>query len=493
MSRPDDDTCYRAVTSRDARFDGWFFVGVTSTGIYCRPSCPASTPKRQNVQFHSTSAAAQSAGFRSCKRCRPDAVPGSPEWNIRGDLAARAIRLIGDGTVDRDGVDGLARRLGYSSRQLGRVLTAELGTGPIALARANRSQTARILLQSTALPVTDIAFAAGFSSVRQFNDTIRETYAQTPSELRAMGRDKKLTIAPERSAPRPEGAIRLVLRLPFRAPLDADHLVGFLSHRTIRGVESIDSNTFTRTLDLPGGPGLAKLDRTPAVDHLRCELLLTDQRDLTSAMSRLRLFLDLDADPVAVDEAIAHAPDLALLVAERPGMRSPGTVDGFEIAVRALGGQLVSLTSAQAMLSRITADHGRKVELDNAQWYLFPSARTLAAVDPLTLPLRRTQAAAIVSLAQHVDAGEIDLGVGADRDETEQKLLEIRGIGRWTARYVRMRALHDPDVLMTGDLVLDRWLAARPHIRPADFAPWRSYLTHHIWTDSMRTIESKDK
>ena len=227
---PDADTCYRAMEAKDPRFDGWFFVAVRSTGIYCRPSCPSRTPLRRNVAFHSTAASAQRAGYRACKRCRPDASPGSPEWNVRGDLAGRALRLIADGIVDREGVPGLARRVGYSERQLHRVLVTEVGAGPIALARAQRAQTARILLETTDLPTADVAFAAGFASVRQFNDTVRDVFATTPTGLRAARRrDAGIDAHP--------GVVQL--RLPFRRPLDLASMLDYLAARAIPGVESV--------------------------------------------------------------------------------------------------------------------------------------------------------------------------------------------------------------------------------------------------------------
>jgi len=310
----DHDRCYRAVASRDARFDGCFIVAVRTTGIYCRPSCPAMTPKPQNVTFLPTAAAAQLAGYRACRRCLPDAVPGSPEWNLRGDLVARAVRLIADGVVERDGVPGLAARLGYSTRQLNRVLTAELGAGALALARAHRAQAARVLVETTALPLTDVAFAAGFASVRQFNDTVQAVYATTPSHLRERAR--------RRGAPAMAGTI--ALRLPFRAPLDADGLLGFLAARAIPGVETAGAGRYSRTLRLPRGTGTAVL--RPAPSHITATLRLTDLRDLPVAVSRLRRLLDLDADPAAVDSALAADPHLAGTVSTTPGIRVPGTV-----------------------------------------------------------------------------------------------------------------------------------------------------------------------
>jgi AraC family transcriptional regulator of adaptative response / DNA-3-methyladenine glycosylase II len=324
----DAERCYRVVTARDPRFDGQFIMAVRTTGIYCRPSCPASTPKERNVRFFPTSAAAQANGFRACRRCLPDAVPGSPDWNVRADLAARAMRLISDGTVEREGVPGLARRLGYSERQLGRVLTAELGAGPLALARAHRAHSARLLIEMSGLPLTDVAFAAGFSSVRQFNETIREVFATTPSQLRAASL--------RRGRAPGEGSTRLSLRLPFRPPFDAAGLLRFFARHAVPGVEDVTDESYARTLRLAHGTGVVRL--TPEAGHVRCDLLLADLRDLGSAVSRVRRLLDLDADPVAIARVLGADPALAPIVAAVPGIRVPGAVDGDELLLRALLG-----------------------------------------------------------------------------------------------------------------------------------------------------------
>lgn len=327
----DTERCVRAVRSKDSRFDGWFFTAVLTTRIYCRPSCPVVPPKVENMTFYPSSAACQQAGFRACKRCRPDTSPGSPEWNARADSVARAMRLIRDGVVDREGVTGLATRLGYSARQIERQLLAELGAGPLALARAQRAQTARVLIETTGLPMAEVAFAAGFSSIRTFNDTVREVFALAPGELR--GRAAK-------SAKPPATPGVIALRLPYRAPLNPSNLFGHLAATAVPGVEEWRDGAYRRTLDLPYGHGIVAL--TPHPDHIACRLSLTDPRDLTRAISRCRWLLDLDADPVAVDEQLRTDPLLAPLVDEAPGRRVPRTVDGAEFAVRAVLGQQVS-------------------------------------------------------------------------------------------------------------------------------------------------------
>src|SRR5580700_3715102 len=306
----DDERRYQAAISKDARFDGVFFIAVSSTGIYCRPSCPAITPKRAHMRYYRTAAAAQEAGYRACKRCRPDASPGSPEWNIRADVVGRAMRLIADGVLDRDGVAGLADRLGYEQRQVRRLVTAELGAGPLAIARAQRAQTARVLTETTTLPLSEIAFAAGFTSIRQFNATILEVFAVTPTQLReARGRRgqapraRRVTLGPVsgRSDPAAPGLIRL--RLPYRPPIDMDRMIGFLAARAIPGVEAVADGRYRRTMLLPNGTGILSVGAGDG--YVDCELQLEDLRDLAAAVQRARRLLDLDADPAAVTAALA--------------------------------------------------------------------------------------------------------------------------------------------------------------------------------------------
>jgi AraC family transcriptional regulator of adaptative response / DNA-3-methyladenine glycosylase II len=477
---PDDDACYRAVQARDARFDGWFVSAVTSTGIYCRPSCPARTPMRANVRFFSTAAAAQAAGFRACRRCRPDATPGSPEWRARADLVGRAMRLIADGVVDRAGVAGLAAQLGYSERHLNRQLVAELGVGPTALARAQRAHTARILLETTDLPVADTAFAAGFASVRQFNDTIRAVFAATPTELRRARHNA------QSSTP---GTV--VVRLPYREPMDLRGIVGFLAARAVPGVEESveDSATYRRSLRLAHGDGVLAL--TPGSGHVRCAVQLTDLRDLTTAVHRCRRLLDLDADPVAVDQALAADPLLGPSVHRRPGQRVPGHVDGAELAVRAVIGQQVSVAGACTVAGNLVARWGKPVNSPvGTVTHLFPTAETLAAIDPAELPMPRARARTLVTLALAIAEGRVDLEPGADRDEVEQQLLALPGVGPWTASYIAMRALGDPDVFLPTDLGVRR--AIKRLGQPGDpkavaalaerWRPWRSYALQHLWS-----------
>jgi AraC family transcriptional regulator of adaptative response / DNA-3-methyladenine glycosylase II len=468
----DEEAAYRAVQSRDPRFDGMFYTGVRTTGIYCRPSCSARTPHRRNVGFYPSAAAAQRAGFRACKMCRPDATPGSADWNARADLAGRAVRLIADGVIDRDGVAGLARQLGYSERQLSRALVSQMGAPPLALARAQRAQTARVLLENTALAASEIAFAAGFASIRQFNDTIREVFASTPSQLRAApaGRGEPGTIN---------------LRLAYRPPMELEATLRFLSQRAIAGVEAFDAAdgpSYHRTLRLPHGAGLVSL--RPAAGHVAARLRLIDHRDLAAAVARVRRLLDLDADPLAVDGVLSAQPALAGLIGERPGLRSPGAVDGFEMAVRAVVGQQVSVAGARTVLGRIVAEFGVAAFEAEPDWRLFPDPAVIAGLDPATLPMPRARGRTLVALAAAMATGTLVLSAGSDRPATRAALLELPGIGPWTADYLLMRAVGDPDVYLGSDLGIQHALAALSGadlLDPAAAAPWRSYLTHHLW------------
>ena len=464
VSALDDERRYQAAVSKDPRFDGVFFIAVTSTGIYCRPSCPAITPKRENMRFYRGAAAAQEAGFRACKRCRPDASPGSPEWNIRADVVGRAMRLIADGVVDRDGVEGLASRLGYEQRQVRRLVTAELGAGPLAIARAQRAQTARILVETTALPLSEIAFAAGFASIRQFNATIREVFAVTPTQLRQPRPPGRADPTAAASAGRDPAAPSLTpLRLAYRAPIDAERMLGFLAARAIPGVEVVQDGRYRRTIQLPNGTGILSLgplvpspaQRGPG--SVDCELQLEDLRDLTAAVQRCRRLLDLDADPEAVTGYLSADPVLGPLALAHPGRRSPGHTCGNELALRAVLGQQVSVAAARRLGARLVAGYGKPLSRpEGPLTHCFPTAETLAAADPATLPMPRSRALALTGLAAALASGELSLDPGAERDRAEAVLLALPGIGPWTASYIRMRALSDPDAFLPTDVgVLD--------------------------------------
>jgi AraC family transcriptional regulator of adaptative response / DNA-3-methyladenine glycosylase II len=476
--------CVRAVQSKDARFDGWFYTAVLTTRIYCRPSCPAVPPKVVNMRFYPSAAAAQQAGFRACKRCRPDASPGSPQWNERADLVARAMRLIADGVVDRDGVPGLAARLGYSARQIERQLLAELGAGPLALARAQRAQTARLLIETTALPMAELALAAGFASIRTFNDTVREIFALSPTELRTRARRRP---APTTGA--------LSLRLPFRAPLCPDNLFGHLAATAVPGVEEWRDGTYRRTLRLPHGHGVVTL--RPLPDHIRCQLALTDLRDLSMAISRCRRLLDLDADPVAVDDLLGRAPVLAPLVAKMPGRRVPRTVDPAEFAVRAVLGQQVSTAAARTHAARLVVAHGDKVEdPGGGLTHLFPEPEALADVDPASLAMPRSRRRILTTLVAALVAGELDLGAGSDWQRARAGLTALPGVGPWMVETIAMRALGDPDAFTATDLgvraaakALGLPSAPKPlTAAAAGWRPWRAYAVQHLWATGEHPI-----
>ncbi len=474
----DSDRAWQAVEACDPRFDGWVFCGVKTTGIYCRPSCPARTPKRENVRFFASAAAAQSAGFRACKRCRPDATPGSPEWDLRADLVGRAMRLIADGVVDRAGVGGLARRLGYTERHVHRQLVAVAGAGPLALARAQRAQTARILLETTALSIADVTFTAGFQSVRQFNATIQEVFAMTPSALRAR----------THRCGRPEDSGALSLRLPHRAPLDGEGLVTFLGLRAVDGAEEVVDGAYRRSLRLPHATGVVEL--RPADGHVLARFWLSDLRDLGAAMQRSRGLLDLDSDPDSVADALGSDRLLGQLVRKAPGRRVPGAVDGHELAVRAVLGQQVSLRGASTLAGRLVARYGEQLERPlGSVTHVFPSAEALAGADPAKLAMPPTRRSGLLALVTALTRGELVIDAGADRAEARRRLLALPGIGPWTAEYIAMRALRDPDAFLPSDLGIRHALEQLGRDgRPAGavalaerWRPYRAYAVQHLW------------
>jgi len=476
----DRESCYRAVKSRDRRFDGVFYTAVHTTGIYCRPSCPARTPGFQNVTFYPSAAAAQAAGFRACKRCLPDATPGSPDWDVAATAAGRAMRLIADGIVDREGVEGLARHVGYTPRHLTRLLTGELGAGPLALARAKRAQTARVLIETTDLTYADIAFAAGFSSVRQFNDTIREVYAATPTDLRGRRGGRPAT-----------GTV--TMRLAVRTPYAGRALLGFLATRAIPGVEAAGEGWYARTLALPHGAGTVRLEIPDVAERgetafVTAAFTLEDLRDTGAATERVRRLLDADCDPVAVADAFAGDPLIGPLVRALPGLRVPGHVDGDEVAVRAVLGQQVSVAGARTVAARLTLAHGRPLARPvDGLTHLFPDAATLAGLRPEDLPMPRSRGRALIALCAALAGGDLALDRGPDRDDVRRRLLAIPGIGPWTADYIALRALGHPDVFLPTDVGIRDALIRLGHdpARAAALAegwrPWRSYAQLYLW------------
>jgi AraC family transcriptional regulator of adaptative response / DNA-3-methyladenine glycosylase II len=538
----DAERCVRVVQAKDERFDGFFITAVLTTKIYCRPSCPVVPPKPKNMRFYPSAAAAASAGFRACKRCRPNAAPGSPEWNIRADLVARAMRLIADGVVDRGGVPGLASRLGYSVRQVERHLMAEVGAGPLALARMQRAQSARVLIEGTHLPFTEIALAAGFSSVRSFNDTVREVFAMTPGELREAPRPK----AGIRGAAQPgpeqageassglggvrsgrvagtggsarsegRGAVATVdvpevqlgpgsrsgvpgsinLKLPFRQPFCPDNLFGHLAATAVPGVEEWRDGAYRCAYRLPHGHAIAALKPLP--DHIACRLWLTDPRDLTAAISRCRWLLDLDADPVAIDEQLAQDEVLAPLVAKNPGRRVPRTTEPEQFAVRAVLGQQVSTAAARTHAARLVQAYGEPIE-DPAGGltHLFPTTQALAALDPETLAMPRSRRATLMALIEALNSGDLTLDIGGDWNASREQLYALPGFGPWTVESIAMRALGDPDAFIPGDLGVRQaaqrlGLPGKPGplaTRAAAWQPWRAYAVQHLWGTSEHAV-----
>ncbi|ROZ93737.1 DNA-3-methyladenine glycosylase 2 family protein [Gordonia sp. OPL2] len=486
------DRCYRAVSSRDARFDGQFFVAVHTTGIYCRPSCPAQTPRPRNVHFVLTAAAAQQEGFRACRRCAPDAVPGSPLWNSGADLSSRAMRLITDGVVERDGVDGLATRLGYTPRHLNRVLTEHLGAGPLALARAHRAATARVLIQCTAMPMSDIAFAAGFTSVRQFNDTIREVFGLTPSRLRTLP-------SPSRT-PATSAVGEVTLRLAYRPPLDTRWLHWFLASHATAGVEIVDTLDdgrwrYRRAVELPHGPALITVE--PATAHIVARVAHLDMRDLAVAVNRIRRLLDLDADAQSTDAALGRDPVLAPLVAAAPGLRVPGAIDPAETLIRTMIGQQISVKAARHHINRLTGELGRTpscaTDGDAEDWMLFPDSATIAEHGHRILTGPRRRIDAVVGAATALAERRIELHPGCSTDDMRAALLALPGVGRWTADYVAMRVTGDPDILLDRDLVVARAAEELGVDLPGGasrWSPWRSYASMHLWRHRLSVTEA---
>ena len=495
----DPDRCYQAAQSKDARFDGQFFCAVTSTGIYCRPSCPARTPKRENMRFYATAAAAQQAGFRACLRCRPDATPGSPEWNVRADVVARAMRLIRDGVVDREGVEGLAGRLGYSTRQLNRLITAEVGTGPLALARAQRSQTARVLLETTDLPVAHVAFAAGFASVRQCNDTVRQTFADTPSGLRARAARTVLG----RRYKREPAAQAIRLRLPCRQPFNPASVLDFLGLRALPGVEALDGVSYTRSLRLPHGHGIVTLRAPEAEDGAEWQLTA---RPTWKASSSFRTCATCRLRWRAAASCSTSMPTLS------PSGRPSGATRSSARWCDAIRDDACPAppTASSSPYGPSSANRSRSPA--RARWpagwcwppvnscphqlgavtHLFPTPAALVELaedDPGAFSMPAGRRRAVVALAQAVDAGDVVIDPGADPAELRRSLVALPGIGPWTAEYVAMRALRDPDAFMPTDLGIRRGAVALglpddpTHLRAMTehWRPWRSYAMAHLW------------
>ncbi|MGH0032362.1 MAG: DNA-3-methyladenine glycosylase 2 family protein [Myxococcota bacterium] len=479
----DDDVCYRALASRDARFDGRFFTAVRSTGVYCRPVCPARTPRRENCLVLPCAAAAQEAGYRPCLRCRPEASPGTPAWQGTSATVSRALRLIGDGALDGAGVDDLADRLGIGSRHLRRLFLEHLGASPVAVAQTRRLLFAKKLIDETRLPMAEIALASGFSSVRRFNDAFRESYGRAPRELRRDGRHRSVTGGKAGSCER-----GLVLHLAYRPPYPWQAVLGFLGARATRGVERVTSESYRRTFRLGEAAGRIDVRWVPERNALRATVRYAGPLLLIQVAERLRSLFDLEADPDEIGRVLGRDPRLRRSLRTLPGVRVPGAWDGFELAVRAILGQQVSVAAATTLAGRLAEACGEKLPEDptdaEGPGCLFPTASAVAAHDLRGSGLPRAREKAIRTLAEQVASGRLSLEPSADPDGLRERLMALPGIGPWTAEYVAMRALREPDAFPASDLGLLRALDTTPRrlLEAAEaWRPWRAYAALLLW------------
>ena len=475
----DAEICWRASRSRDRRFDGLFFIGVATTGIYCRPICPVAGPKRQNMRFYPSSAAAEAAGFRACRRCRPEAAPGSPAWVGSSTTVSRALRLISTGSIAPQKADALAERLGLGPRQLRRLFTRHLGTTPVAVARTRRTHFARGLIDDTELPMSEVALASGFGSVRQFNQAIRASFGRPPSQLRREAAGRR-----EESA---EGEI--AIKLAYRPPLDWGALLGFLGPRTIPGVESVDGTRYRRAIELDGVVGMLEVRPDPKVAQLVLRVRIRETSGLGGVVEGVRRIFDLRANPLQIATDLSQDPELTRLVEKRPGIRIPGAWDPFELAVRAVLGQQVTVKGATTLAGRLVRSFGKPLgECGLAPLtHLFPTPEVLAEADVSSIGIPRARAATIRRLASDVAAGKLSLYGVVRTEDVRQVLLEIPGIGDWTVQYIAMRALGEPDAFPASDLGLRsalpgaRLSAAALARRSECWRPWRAYAAMWLW------------
>ena len=477
----DRDACYRALRARDARFDGRFYTGVRTTGIFCRPVCPARTPREENCVFFPSAAAALAGGFRPCLRCRPELAPGTAGWRGTANTVSRAVALIAEGAWTEGGdVEALAERVGVGGRHLRRLFERHVGAPPVAVAQVHRVLFAKRLLAETAMPISEVALASGFGSVRRFNDVVRRTYGRPPRELRR---------AAGRAAPAGSG---VALRLPFTRPYAWAAMLAFLGRRAIPGVEAVADGTYRRTVAVDGARGAVAVGLAPGAASLVATIELSSVAALPAVVGRIRRLLDLDADAAAIDAQLMTDPLLAPRVAARPGLRVPGAWDPFELAVRAILGQQVSVAAARTLAGRIAAAFGER-----AGWeafgcgLLFPGPERLAGARLAGLGLTRARAAAVSALARAVAADRSLLEPAGDLASTVDRLVALPGIGRWTAQYIAMRAFGEPDAFPDADLGLLRALERRG-VRPSPagllrraerWRPWRAYAALHLWTD----------
>jgi AraC family transcriptional regulator of adaptative response / DNA-3-methyladenine glycosylase II len=485
----DPEACYRAILTRDPRFDGRIFVGVRTTGVYCRPVCPAVTPKQRNVSFYPSAAAAEAAGFRACLRCRPETAPRTGAWNGTASTVNRALAMIEAGALDDRGVDDLAARLGVGERQLRRLFAQHLGVSPVEVAQTRRVHLAKQLIQETRLPMAEIAFAAGFGSVRRFNETFQSLYSRPPASLRRL-----------KKPPRDE-AVRV--RLRYREPYDFEGLLDFLGPRAIAGVETVEKGVWRRTIGLGGEAGTIAVRRAGA-DQLSVEVRFARLTALPDILARVRNVFDLGADPAAINADLGRDPVLAPLVARRPGLRVPGAWDGFELAIRAVLGQQITVASAVKLAGRIAAEYGeplpdalRRPGLSA----IFPTAERLAAADLSGLPMPRARSRALEGIARAAVEDHALFRPGASLSDAVRRLKGLPGVGEWTAQYIAMRALREPDAFPAADIGLMRALATPDGVRPNPaqmltraeaWRPWRAYAALHLWAADCEIQENPD-
>jgi AraC family transcriptional regulator of adaptative response / DNA-3-methyladenine glycosylase II len=476
----DHDACYRAARQRDARFDGRFFTAVKTTGIYCRPTCPARTPHRENVTFFPTAAAAQAAGFRPCLRCRPETAPDLGAWRGTSNTVSRALALIELGGLDDAKVDALARRLGLGERQLRRLFQQHLGASPIAVAQTRRVLLAKQLIHETQLPMTEIAFASGFGSIRRFNETFAALFGRPPGELR---RSRKAEVPAG-----PQGEINLLLR--YLPPYDWPAMLEFLRRRAIPGIEIVSVGRYMRSVQLDGAQGTVAVQ--PDSSHaLRVLVRFPKLSALPAIIARVRRVFDLAADPVAISAHLARDPTLAPLVKARPGLRVPGAWDGFELAIRAVLGQQITVTAAVNLAARLVAGYGEKIsEPASGLTHVFPRPEALATADLTSLGMPQSRAATLSAVAAAAIADRHLFDATSDLDDAVRRFRSIRGIGEWTAQYIALRQLREPDAFPAADAGLMRALASHgTRARsPADllvlantWRPWRAYAAQHLW------------
>jgi AraC family transcriptional regulator, regulatory protein of adaptative response / DNA-3-methyladenine glycosylase II len=491
----DDDACYRAIETRDRRFDGRLFVAVTTTGIYCRPFCPAPTPKRKNVRFFPTAASAQEAGFRPCLRCRPEISPELAFWNGSSNTVSRALRLIEAGALDDASVESLATRLGMGERQLRRLFRQHLGASPTAVAQTRRILLAKQLIQDTGLPMTEVAAAAGFGSIRRFNETFQHLYKRSPTELRRAG-------ATERSVGT-TGAI--AVRLGFRPPYDWDAMLSFLRARAIPGIEIVSRERYARTIAIGHGRGVLVVEPTDGY-CLKATVRFPELRQLPAIIARVRRVFDLAADPVAIGTHLAQDPVLVPLIAARPGLRVPGAWDGFELAVRALLGQQIAVSAATQLAGKLVAQYGEElIDLaarDHGLTHVFPTPRQLSGSDMAGVGMPQARRVALRALAAAVVADPLIFGPRRSLEEAVAQLRSLPGVGEWTAQYVAMRELREPDAFPAADIGLLRAMADRRGVRPSPaellaraerWRPWRAYAALHLWASQPHTSPISEK